>query len=79
MNYRENDKFIDGVPKMCDFNGFSVFEWRHAWQIDLKSMADCLGANSVSLPKFYHKQTEKYKKKREEIRSYIEIGKSKKR
>ena len=79
MNYRENDKFIDGFPKTCDFNGFSVFGWRHAWQIDLKSMADCLGANPVSLPQFYHKQTEKYKKKREEIRSYIEIDKSKKR
>ena len=79
MNYRENDKFIDGFPRTCHFNGFSVFEWRHAWQIDLKSMADCLVANSVSLPQFYHKQTEKYKKKREEIRSYIKISKQKKR
>ena len=79
MNYRENDKFIDEIPKTCDFNGFSVFEWQHAWQIDLKSMADCLGANSVRLPQFYHKQTEKYKKKREEIRSHIKISKQKKR
>ena len=79
MNYRENDKFIDGFPKTCDFNGFSVFEWQHAWQIDLKSMADCLGANPAGFPQFFHKQTEKYKKKREEIRSYIEIDKSKKR
>ena len=78
MKYRENDKFMNGIPKTCDFNGFSVFGWRHVWQIDLKSMADCLGANSVSLPQFYHKQTEKYKKKREEIRSYIEISKQKK-
>lgn len=46
---------------------------------DWLKKADCLGANSVSLPQFYHKQTEKYKKKREEIRSYIEIDKLKKR
>ena len=63
---------------MCDFNGFNVFEWRYAWQIDLKSMADYLGANSVKLPQFYPKWLEKYKKKREEIRSYIEIDKLKK-
>lgn len=46
MNYRENDKFIDGFPETCGVNGFSVSEWQHAWQIDLKSMADCLVANS---------------------------------
>ena len=55
MNYRKNNKLINGFPKMCDFNGFNVFEWRYAWQIDLKSMADYLGANSVKLPQFYPK------------------------
>ena len=79
MNYRENDKFIDEIPKTCDFNGFGVFEWWHERQSDLKSMADCLVANPAGFPQFFHKQTEKYKKKREEIRSYIEIDKSKKR
>ena len=78
MNYRKNDKFIDGFSETCGVNGFSVSEWQHAWQIDLKSMADCLVANSAGFPQFFHKQTEKYKKKREEIRSYIENGKSRK-
>ena len=30
MNYRKNDKFIDGFSETCGVNGFSVFEWQHA-------------------------------------------------
>ena len=59
--YRENDKFIDGFLKTWIL--MAVSGWcTVGWQITKVHGADCLGANSLSLPYTYYNKRKNMKK-----------------